>query len=150
VGLGDANSQLEMFVMDHALATSSFLKMDEIHKQEFSGVYEAHKENLRVVKLDDYVLKNDLPIPHLVKMDVQGFEEKVISGGVATICKAKYCSVEMCLDHLYIGSPSFDDIYRIMIKLGFRLIGLDSFLKGKSGRTIVVDGIFHNDELINN
>jgi len=150
VGLGDSNSKMEMLIMDQDLATSSFLTMDEIHKQEFSGACESHKETLTVVKLDDYVLENNLPVPHLVKMDVQGFEEKVIEGGIATICKAKLCSLEMSLEQLYIGSPLFDDIYQLMKKLGFRLIGLDSLLKGKSGKTLVVDGIFQNEELINN
>ena len=149
VGLGDANRRMEMFVMDQALATSSFLEMDEIHKQEFAGVYESHTENLTVVRLDDYVLENNLPVPHMVKMDVQGFEGKVIRGGMTTIRKAQFCVLEICLEQLYAGGSLFDDIYQSMIKIGFKLIGIDNILKGKSGKTLAVDGIFQNNDLIN-
>jgi FkbM family methyltransferase len=144
VGLGDANGQMDMYVTDQALATSSFLKMDELHKQEFPSAIGTHKETLRVVKLDEYVFEKQLPIPHLIKIDVQGFEEKVIHGGRATISKTHFCCVEISLEQLYLSSPLFDDIYNLMVNLGFRLVGLDSIIKGKSGKSLQVDGIFQN------
>lgn len=148
VALGETNSQMDMYIEDQALATSSFLKMDDLHKQEFTMQYGSHRQTLSVVTLDDYVLEHNLPVPHLIKIDVQGFEDKVIKGGIDTIRKARFCCLEMSLEPLYREAPLFDDIYTMMSKENFKLIGIDGVLKGKSGRTLQVDGIFQNNNII--
>ena len=76
---------------------------------------------------------------------VQGFEDQVLQGGRETMGQAGYCLLEMSFRPLYEGSPVFDDIYRQMRELGFRLIGIVDILKGKSGLPLQVDAIFENE-----
>lgn len=148
VALGDVNQQQQMWVMDQALDSSSFLPIGNLQQQEFTGSLEAHAEYLPIVRLDDYIREHHLPPPDLVKIDVQGFEDRVLRGGEETMAKASYCLLEMSFRPLYEGSPVFDDIYRQMRELGFRLIGIADVLKGKSGSQLQIDGIFAHDRLL--
>lgn len=147
VALGDVNQRQKMWVIDNALDSSSFLCMGELHQQEFVANVKAHQEDLPIVRLDDYVLEKGLPTPDFVKIDVQGFEDRVLRGGKDTMEKAKYCMMEISFRPLYEGSPVFDDIYRQMRDLGFRLVGIADILKGRSGASLQMDGLFENERL---
>jgi FkbM family methyltransferase len=148
VALGDANQRQKMWVMDKSRNASSFLNMGDLNKQEFSGSFESHTEDLPIVRLDDYVREHQLPPPDLVKIDVQGFEDRVLRGGEETIRQAAYCMLEMSFRPLYEGSPIFDHVYRQMRELGFRLIGIEDILKGVSGTHLQIDRVFENEKLI--
>jgi FkbM family methyltransferase len=148
VALGDVNQQMKMKVMDNAIDSSSLLRMAALHHQEFSVSAKTHEESVTVVRLDDYVQQYHLPAPDLVKIDVQGFEDRVLRGGVNTIRKARYCLLEISFRPLYEGSPVFDDIYRQMRELGFQLFGVADILKGKHGTPLQIDGIFENERLL--
>lgn len=145
VALGNVNQQMKMWVMDKAMDSSSLLRMGILPQAEFSLAPECHEESVPVVRLDDYVREQQLPPPDLVKIDVQGFEDQVLWGGRETIGGADYCLLEMSFRPLYEGSPVFDDIYREMRGLGFRLISIAGILKGKSGMPLQVDAIFENE-----
>jgi FkbM family methyltransferase len=148
VALGDVNQRQKMWVIDKARDASSFLNMGDLNKREFSGNFDSHVEYFPVVRLDDYVREHQLPPPDLVKIDVQGFEDRVLRGGKEAIQQASYCILEMSFRPLYEGSPIFDNIYRQMRKLGFRLIGIEDILKGVSGTHLQIDGVFENERLI--
>ena len=146
VALGDMNGPANIWVIEGCRDSSSFLKMKELHKVERPGVsYADHPERVTVVRLDDYVREKNLPLPDVVKIDVQGYEDRVLRGGENTIRHATFCILEISFEPLYEGSPIFDDIYRQMRELGFRLVGLGGELYGKSGRQLQVDGIFKNE-----
>jgi FkbM family methyltransferase len=144
VALGEVNQRQKMWVMDQALDSSSFLRLHE----EFACGFKAHEEDLAIARLDDYVREHRLPPPNLVKIDVQGFEDRVLRGGELTMRQASYCLLEISFRPLYEGSPVFDDIYRQMRELGFRLIGVADSFKGKSGMQLQMDGLFENERLI--
>jgi FkbM family methyltransferase len=146
VGLGDTNVSADIWVIEGCRDSSSLLKMRELHKVERPGIsYADHPERVTVARLDDYVREKNLPLPDVVKIDVQGYEDRVLRGGENTIRHARFCIVEISFEPLYEGSPIFDDIYRQMRGLGFRLVGLGGELYGKSGRQLQVDGIFENE-----
>jgi len=146
VALGDTNGLADIWVIEGCHDASSLLKMRELHKAERPGIcYADHPERVIVVRLDDYVREKNLPLPDVVKIDVQGYEDRVLRGGEDTIRHAQFCIIEISFEPLYEGSPVFDDIYRQMRELGFRLVGLGGELYGKSGRQLQVDGIFKNE-----
>jgi hypothetical protein len=55
----------------------------------------------------------------LLKLDVQGFEDKVIIGGEDVVARAKIVIVEVSLQSLFEGGSLFDDVYRILKTRGF-------------------------------
>jgi len=111
------------------------------HKEEFPQSEESIPEKINVVSLDDFVDEKRLKPPDVIKIDVQGSENQVLSGGADTIQKSKYCVIEMSLVPL---CPLFEDNYKLMDSLGFKLIGFAGEVHGESGRQLQVDGIFEN------
>lgn len=148
IALGDTNNKMTMHV-DRFSPSSSFLKMGQLHKIEFPRTGDTHLEEVTVARLDDFVQEHGLPQPDVIKIDVQGYEDRVLRGGIQTVSRAMYCVLEMSLQPLYEGSPLFDDIYCMMRDLDFRLVGLAGDLTGKSGQQLQVDGIFKNEKLGN-
>jgi FkbM family methyltransferase len=146
IALGDENCVMNMNVIEDMRDSSSLLTMKQLHKTEFPKYsYREHTEKVRVVRLDDFVAENNLPFPNVIKMDVQGYEDRVFRGGSKIICQSDYCILEISLESLYENSPLFDDIYQQMRKMGFRLIGIGSSIRGVSGRHLQLDGIFQNE-----
>jgi FkbM family methyltransferase len=146
VALGDENCDMNINVIEGSRDSSSLLTMKHLHKTEFPKYsYQEHPEAVRVARLDDFVGDNNLPIPHVVKIDVQGYEDRVLRGGINIIGKSDFCILEISLEPLYENSPLFDDIYQQMRKMGFRLIGVGGSLRGASGRHLQLDGIFQNE-----
>jgi len=141
VAIGKVEDTLAINVSSNS-NSSSLLLMLQLHQKEFPDISVNTRIEIPVVRLDNYVQRNNLAMPDIVKIDVQGYEMMVIEGGIQTISQAKYCIIEMSFQPLYDGSPLFDDIYNIMIKLGFILVGVTSPLIGESEVPMQVDGIF--------
>jgi len=127
--------------------SSSLLNMCELHRQCFPRSAETHPLPIRVVRLDSWALEHDLLLPMLVKMDVQGYEDRVIEGGALTISRATLLMIEMSFAELYEGQPLFDDIYERVKSLGFRLIlTLGNLYDSHSGRLLQCDAVFANEK----
>jgi hypothetical protein len=95
------------------------------------------------VRLDDLAAELDIRAPFLVKMDVQGFEDKVIAGGPNTIRRADIVVVEVSMIRLYAGQPLFADIYRMMTDLGFQYRGnWEQCISPLDGQVLQADAIF--------
>ena len=146
VAVGDMAGSATMYI-SKSTDSSSLLPMALLHKEEFPGTDVNDQIQVTVVRLDDYVCECRLPQPDLVKIDVQGYEDRVLRGGSKTIGQARYCVLEMSLQPLYEGAPLFDDIYCLMRDMGFRLTSLAGTLFGKSGRQLQVDTIFENNRI---
>jgi len=139
--LGDASGELTINVNDWN-PSSSLLPLSDRHLAEFPFATKARSETITVVRLDDIVAERGLRTPDLVKIDVQGFEDKVLSGGAKTIGRARYCIIELSLDMLYQGCPRITDIITIMDGLGFDLVDIVGEVTGRAGRLVQVDGLF--------
>jgi hypothetical protein len=86
-----------------------------------------------------------LPIvePLLVKIDVQGYEDRVLKGGLETIQRASLLVIETSFEPLYQGQPLFGDIYSMLVDRGFRYAGsLDQLSHARDGRPLQEDSIF--------
>ncbi|NJN11918.1 MAG: FkbM family methyltransferase [Richelia sp. RM2_1_2] len=147
VALGNEEGIFPMYV-NNWVTNSSFLPTSNYFKKQISDIDKInHTIDIQMSCLDNYVEKNQLPIPNLIKIDVQGFEKKVIEGGINTVRNSKYCFIEMSFQTLYENSALFDEIYRFMCDLGFRLIGVSNPMISKYGVPLQVDGIFENLEV---
>lgn len=143
LALGNAEGSFPIFVtsLPHS---SSLLPAADYLKSQIPDIAIKQTIDIPVTRLDTYVEKHQLPKPDVIKMDVQGFEKKVIEGGVNTLRSSKYCFIEMSFQQLYDEAPLFDEIYRLMYNLGFGIIGVSNPLISPSGTPLQVDGIFEN------
>lgn len=123
--------------------TSSFLPVGPVMRREFPRAAQIEAEEVvRVARLDDVVSEYSLPLPDLVKLDVQGFEDRVIRGASATLRSTRMCVVEMSFRPLYEGSPLFDDVYPLMRALDFRLAGFHGSLVSADRELLQADAVF--------
>jgi FkbM family methyltransferase len=146
LALSNEEGTFPMFVNTWA-TTSSLLPTAELLKEQIPAIDLQHCVDIQAICLDNYVAEKILPKPDVIKMDVQGFEKKVIEGGVNTVRSSKYCFIEMSFQQLYEEAPLFDEIYQLMRDLGFSIIGVSNPLISPSGTPLQVDGIFFNTKI---
>ncbi|MEQ9623696.1 FkbM family methyltransferase [Coleofasciculus chthonoplastes] len=142
IALGDCSSTLPLDCNSFT-PSSSFLKMTDLHKTEFP--YTRHSQPLRVKveRLDTLAEQLTIIDPLWIKIDVQGYEEKVMQGGEKTIQRAKLIIIETSFQKLYEGQPLFDNIYNHLIKYGFNYFGsIDQLRSRKNGQVLQEDSIF--------
>jgi len=123
--------------------SSSLLPMEHLHQEAFPYTRQADTEWVEVKRLDDFV--DDLKIVDnvLVKIDVQGLEDKVIRGGERMVSRASVLILETAFRPLYTGQPLFETIYDILRAKGFVFMGCESPMRNpRDGRILQCDSIF--------
>lgn len=147
IGLGDEPGELEMEESNHN-PSSSLLPMGELHKDAFPFAEGGVKKKVQVRRLDDMEKELNLEYPMLIKVDVQGFEDKVVMGGLNVFAKAKVLVLELSFQELYEGQPFFDDIYKMLIPMGFKFYGSMGLMKHpKTGLPLDADCLFINEKI---
>lgn len=142
VALGDTNGSASLHQSDFT-HSSSLLPMAELHKTEFPHTAHTVERPVTLARLDDFAAQHDLLPPDVLKIDVQGFEDRVLAGAPAALRHARYCVLEMSLQPLYEGSLLFEAVYDLMRSHGFRLCGFaDQLTTEDSTRVLQVDGLF--------
>ena len=145
IALGDRNGLRQMNVNDFD-PSSSLLPMDSIHVEEFPESGNMHEEEVQMMTLREAVNALGLAPPDFIKMDVQGFEDRVIRGGEEIVKQARYCMLELSLVGLYKESMLITDMNSLMRGLGFRLVELLGKVIGRSGELLQVDGLYRNED----
>jgi len=128
VALGDSDGTTDMHLTQN-LAASSLLK--PIQEQGLTGqdVKSVALEEVQVKTLDGLVGANNLPVPDLVKIDVQGFEWRVLTGGKATFPKAQRMVIEVSLSGIYEQQPLLREILNLLSGWGFELEDISETLR---------------------
>ena len=82
--------------------------------------------------------------PVLLKMDVQGYEDKVINGAKQLLNDVDYIITEVSFRSLYKDQPLFGDIYDLLSSLGFQHGGnFETLLSPKDGSILQADALFY-------
>ena len=100
-----------------------------------------------MITLDDlFNSRNDLFDKNiLLKLDVQGYEDKIILGGRESIKKIRALLLELSLVELYDGQSLWIDVINNLQTIGFEPWILDrGFSAIDSGRTLQIDLILLN------
>jgi len=140
--LGDKNGDVPIYRNDYT-PSSSLLSMKELHKQAFPFTIHATAQSIPIRRLDDIADKLDIVENILVKIDVQGTEDKVILGGEKLISRASILILETSFQRLYQGQPLFDDIYTLLKSKGFVYSGTEHTIRNPNdGGILQCDSIF--------
>jgi len=81
-----------------------------------------------VRSIDSLVNSNLADPPDLIKIDVEGFESKVILGMKEVI--SKHSPIVICEMHAHLGDPS-EVVYEILASADYSIYDLQGFLKGE-------------------
>jgi FkbM family methyltransferase len=142
LGLGD-NSGTFSFEKNNSSPSSSFLRVNAAHKEAFPYTKSTSKIDVKVERLDNIASSIEFGNSLFIKIDVQGYEDKVIQGGLKTIGKAKIVMLETSFEPLYESQPLFSDIYMMFTELGFSYHGMiDQMYDPNTGKILQGDAIF--------
>jgi FkbM family methyltransferase len=140
--LGERDGRVEMHKNEWT-QSSSLLPMAELHKQIFEYTRNETSEEIEIRRLDDVLRGVTLRPEILIKLDTQGYEDKVILGGSEVISQARLMVVETSFQTLYEGQPLFDDIYQLLRARGFSYAGnCYQLLSPVDGTIMQVDAVF--------
>jgi len=122
------------------LASSSLLEMESGHQSAAPWASVIGVESVGVARLDD-VLDDDRSC--LLKLDVQGYEDRVLDGAPSTLARAVLLQCELSLAELYAGQAPLRALIDRLDDAGFDFVDLDPFFHDRAdGRLLQIDALF--------
>ena len=143
MALGDTEGMVSLHISGHSLS-SSILRMLPLHEEALPASRCTGVEQVPIARLD-HVL-----VPHLasartvmLKIDTQGYEDRVIDGAIGVLERVAAIQIELSLVPLYEGQVLFDQMRTLLKQHGFQLFALfPGYVDERTGQTLQVDGLF--------
>jgi len=110
VGAGAEIGELVLTIWD-GFAGSSFLPEQS---RELEKTLKQRK--VPVITIDTLIQRNEIPIPDLVKIDVQGFELEVLKGGISCFTHTEVFILEVSLFRSLPKQPVFHEVINFMLE----------------------------------
>lgn len=144
--VGDFDGEASFHVnMDSQVSSILELGKDRIAAFPQSTVVEEIR--VPVATLDTLFMQRELNKPILLKIDVQGLEDKVIRGAAKFIKEVQWVLMEVSFADLYKGEMNFWGIAVLMEKVGFKFVRPVNFhISPTTGEIIEMDVLFHKAE----
>jgi FkbM family methyltransferase len=144
IGFGSSKGTVQMY-QDKFSPASSLLKMTSRSVDEYPQAGEQHLVQVQIERMDEYVATMHLPIPDLLKIDVQGYEDEVIAGGKEVIRQSRYVWIELSLVPLYENGSTFHSTYKTLSELGYSLFDITYLDRSVKDQTLLqMDALFIN------
>lgn len=133
VALGQRRSRVTFHVNEHTPSSSALLLLPE-HEKEFPDARLTRPIDVEVETLDDLTATIGPKRPCLLKIDVQGYELEVLSGGRRFLQSVDYMIVECSVRPLYEGAPFAEDVIGMLSQEGFCLVDVVGELRESASR----------------
>jgi len=141
--IGDEDGEITIHISANSFS-SSVLDMLSAHSDAAPESVYVGEETVPLRRLDTLApqfLQQDSVL--FVKIDTQGYEDRVLRGGTATLARAVGLQLEMSLVKLYDGQQQFDELYQELRQAGLELWGISpAFIDPRTGRLLQVDATF--------
>lgn len=124
--------------------SSSLLPITALQNRLFPGTAEEGTKLISVGRLGDFLTKDDVASPALLKLDVQGFELQALQGCEDLLNPFKWVYVECSFAELYVGQAFADAVIAWLRDRGFRLVGVYNVSYDGSGQAIQSDFLFEH------
>ncbi len=146
MALGDQEGEAEMHLHDQHTPSSSLLQATETCHRLYPQTRAESMARIRVSTLDQALESHIGAMPEaiLLKLDVQGFEDRVLRGGTQVLSRCRAVVLEVCLDLLYQGQADFFQLVELLTRAGFRYAGNLDQTYGEDGRVVYLDALFTN------
>ena len=114
--------------------------------------YTKIKKKVKIVALDDYCNINEINHIDLIKIDTQGYEDKILEGSKKILLEGKVSAIEceIMFDNVYDKYLNFSDLERYLLPNNFRMVGLNLINNNLfSGLTFFGDVLYFNRKKFN-
>jgi FkbM family methyltransferase len=124
-----ARAEVRTLTVWDDLAGSSFLphKNDDLAK-------EGRQREIKIQTIDDIIRSSGMPVPELIKLDVQGFELEALKGASSTFGRTEVYILEVSLVAIsdVPGHPQFADVVDFMLARGYVAYDFAGFIRRPS------------------
>jgi FkbM family methyltransferase len=142
VALGETHGEATLRVARLSVFSSILAPGDELLALD-PRARAVHLEQVPMLTLDEFVDQACDGRALGVKIDAQGAERQILSGGPRTLARAGYLELELSPRPLYDGEEAMEDILAWLHGLGFLLSLVENVASdGKSGRAIQINAVF--------
>lgn len=141
--VGDSDGEIEIHISNNSISSSALEILDE-HVSAAPESRYVGTEKANVYRLDTIGEKYAGNAKNIfVKIDTQGFEDKILNGAENFLKKTKGLLIETSLVKLYENQVLFRDIYDRVVSKGFELYGIQpAFVNKETGRVLQADAVF--------
>jgi FkbM family methyltransferase len=126
--------------------SSSLLEIGEAQSDHFPGTHEVGTLEVEVGTLDDYLTREEIVRPAMLKLDVQGFELQALAGCKSLISNFDYVYCECSFVELYKNQKLAGEVIDYLHSLGFSLCGIYNPSYDREGNCIQADLLFKKIE----
>jgi FkbM family methyltransferase len=141
--VGSEDGEVEIYVAGNSVSSSVLNMLDSHAIAAPESVY-VGSEKVPLRRLDTLALDYlHLDSVLFIKIDTQGYEDRVLQGAPNLLTRAVGLQVELSLVPLYEGQRLYDEMIAQLRALDFVLWGMTpAFVDPKSGRLLQVDATF--------
>jgi FkbM family methyltransferase len=148
-GLGEREEKL---LIKGGTASASFLDSEQQNKYFPNSISQKQQEQEEVeIRILDAIYASDnLPIPDVIKLDVQGFELEVLKGSINLLKKSKYLVIELSFRQFYRDQPYLWEIIKLLEENKYIMVGKGFEWRYHENRSEILqmDAIFRNTDVI--
>ena len=119
------NREIEFYQNDFDPGGNSYyVENSDINPAAAVLYNQSHKRILKSTTLDNAVIAKKLPLPDLIKIDVQGSELDILKGAEETLKTAKHVILGLQMIEYNRGAPLHNEVIAYMSNIGFDCMGM--------------------------
>jgi FkbM family methyltransferase len=140
--LSDKNGEAQ-FEINQSEASSSLLPIDPRNSEWFArDMRVARTVTVPTITLPELMKREGLQTVDLLKLDLQGAERLVLSGGVEVLDRIQVIYTEVFFEQLYAGAWLFWEMNEFLSHRGFKLCGLSNIVHAPDGDLVQANATF--------
>jgi FkbM family methyltransferase len=140
--IGPRETETAIYVSQRA-DSSSLLPITK-QSQVFPGTELKEKRIIHVAPLTKYLRPENIRVPALLKIDVQGYELEVLSACELLLPQFQFVYVELSYVELYEGQALASQVIRHLAECQFQLLGVYNQSTDWYGKPVQADFLFAN------
>lgn len=122
--------------------SSSLLPIGEPQRRLFPGTGERSTVTIRRGRLSEFVGREPLERPALLKLDVQGYELEALRGSEDLLGQFEWVYAECSFAELYEGQALAEEVIVWLRERGYRVVTIDNVSRDQHGRAVQADVLF--------
>lgn len=145
--LSDQSGEAQ-FEINKSEASSSLLPIDPRNSEWFGrDLSVANSITVLTVTLPELMKRQQLERVDLLKLDLQGAERLVLSGGAEVLDRVQVIFTEVFFEGLYAGAWLFWEMNEFLAGRGFKLCGLSNIVHAADGDLVQANATFRKNNL---